>query len=138
MAQLSYAFAQEKAETAEAKKGIAYYQTGAAAGRGQALYTWKVPYTPENLATLRKEYPSAIVINEKLGMPFVDAKAHADAERDKRIKKLCAKFTIFAVRDASGATKDLQMKLPFSPIIAASLRSKHGANLVEIYNERFR
>ena len=138
MAQLSYVYAQEKAEAAEAKKGIAYYQTSKDAGRGQALYTWKVPYTPENLATLRKEYPNAIIINEKMGMPFVDAKVHADAERNKRIKKLCAKFTIFSVRDATGATKDMQMKLPFSAVIAASLRSKHGANLVEIYNERFR
>lgn len=137
VAQMSYVLAQVKAEEKQAKKGLAYYQTTALAEKGEEIYTWNVAYTAENVAKIRAQYPDAVIINEKLKMPMVDNAAFEKAEENKRFKKLCAKTIVYALRDAVGTVKHMQVKVPYTQRMAEALRVKHGANLVEIINERF-
>lgn len=120
------------------KQAVVYYLPDAAQPRGRALYTWKAPYTPETVAAVRAKHPEVLeIVNERLGLAFVDAQAYRDAERIKRWQRLCKTQIIFTIRaEASGATKEMVRKAPYSAAQAADLRAKYP-NLIEIINERF-
>jgi len=137
VASMSYAHAEQRQLEKFAKKGIAYYLPDPKAPDGKALYTWNAPYTAKNVATLRGQYPNADIINERLNMPLVDDATADLAARNKRYKSLCRTSTIFTIRKDDGTTSDMKLGAQYNAVIAASLRAKHGAKLVEIINERF-
>lgn len=128
---------EDKQLQAAVKKGIAYYLPDTRSSDGKTLYAVNAPYTPENVAALRKRHPELLeIVNERFKMPFVDAAAFKQAEEDKRLKRMCKSSTLFTVRDASGVLKTMQSKLPFSAALKASLQARYP-NLVEILNERY-
>lgn len=137
VAAMSYQVEEERELAKHAKKGIAYYRADASAPDGKALYVVKLPYTAKNVAALRAEHPVIEIVNERLKMPLLDDATADLAERNKRYKRLCAKATIYILRKPDGSTQDMKVSLPYSAAIVAHLRTKHGANLVEIVNERY-
>jgi hypothetical protein len=137
VASMSYAHAEQRQLEKFAKKGIAYYLPDPKAPDGKALYTWNAQYTAKNVATLRSQHPNADIINERLKMPLVDDATADLAARNKRYKTLCRNATVFTLRKDDGTTADMKLGVPYSAVIAASLRAKHGAKMVEIINERF-
>ncbi len=134
---MSYVLEEEKELLKAAKKGIAYYRTDASDRSGKALYVTTAPYTPANVAELRARYADLVeIVNERLGLPLVDAEAHKLAEQNKRYKRLCRTVTLFSLREPSGDAKVMQSRVPYSTAQATLLRSKYP-NLVEIINERY-
>jgi hypothetical protein len=128
---------EEKELQAAAKKGIAYYLPDTRSSDGKTLYAVNAPFTPENVAALRKRHPELLeIVNERLGLPFIDAAAYQQAEEDKRFKRMCKSTTLFTVRQPDGVVKTMQSKLPFSAALKASLQARYP-NLVEIINERY-
>lgn len=129
---------QEKAELMRhAKKGIAYYKVDPKSPDGKALFVSKAAYTPEAVAKLRADIPGVLeIVNETLGLPFVDAQQHAKAQENKRYKSLCRTSIVFTLRLADGTIKPMQSKQPYSSAAASALRAKYP-NLVEIVNERY-
>lgn len=134
---MSIAAMEEKEELKHAKKGIAYYRPDPANPGEKLLYGSTAPYTPDNVAKLRATVPDLIeIVNERLGLPFVDAGQHSIAQLNKRYKALCKTTTLYSLRDEKGEVKVMQMKVPYSAAIAAMLR-KTKPTLVEIINERY-
>lgn len=134
---MSVAFMEEKEELKQAKKGIAYYRPDPAKPGDKLMYVTTAPYTPENVAKLRGTFPDLVeIINERLGLPFVDAGQHLIAQQNKRYKALCKTVTLYSMRDGKGDLKVMQMKVPYSATIADMLR-KTKPTLVEIINERY-
>lgn len=137
VASMSYAYAEQRELEKFAKKGIAYYLPDPKAPDGKALYTWNAQYTATNVATLRAKHPNVDIINERLKMPLVDEATAGLAALNKQYKTACRSATVFTLRKADGTTSDMKWSVAYSAPIAAMLREKHGANLVEIINERF-
>jgi hypothetical protein len=137
VATMSYAVGEERELMKQAKKGIAYFLPDAKSHDGKSLYVWSVAYTAKNVAKLRADHPQADIINERLKLPLVDDATADLAARNKRLKAACRSATVFTLRKADGTNADMKLGVPYSAAIAAGLRAKHGANLVEIVNERF-
>lgn len=137
VATMSYAVGEERELMKQAKKGIAYFLPDPKAHDGKSLYVWPVAYTATNVAKLRAEQPKADIINERLNLPLVDDATADLAARNKRLKTACRNATVFTLRRPDGTTADMKLGVPYNAVVAASLRAKHGANLVEIVNERF-
>lgn len=137
VATMSYALEEEKELLKAAKKGIAYFRTDAKEPGGKALYVSTAPYTPDNVAALRAKYSDLVdIVNERLGLPLLDAEQHKLAEQNKRYKRLCKTVTLFSLREFSGEVKVMQSRVPYSTAQATLLRSKYP-NIVEIINERY-
>lgn len=137
ISQMSFILEEEKQLASHAKKGIAYYVADPKEPEGKSLYVWKAPYTAENVARLRKETPKLMeIINERLGMPLIDAKQAEIAEQNKQFKKLCQTKTLFTLREPDNSIKTMQRSQPYSALTAAQIRARHP-NLVEIINERY-
>lgn len=137
VAQMSYDAMERKALEKEVKKGIAYYRLDPSNGEGKTLYVVNAAYTAENVAALRKKHPDIVeIVNERFAMPYVDAAVAEKAAEDKRYQRLCKTTVLFSLRDSAGAIKVMQVKAPYTPARAASLRLQHP-NMVEIINERY-
>ena len=120
-----------------AKSGIAYFRKDPTSPDKKALYVSKSPYTPENVKQLREKVPDLLeIVNERLGLPFVDPQMHRIAEENKRYKRLCKTTTLYTLKKPDGSLQVMQMKVPYSSATAANLRSRQP-NLVEIINERY-
>lgn len=134
---MSYALEEEKELLKAAKKGIAFYRADKSEPGSKALYVTTAPYTPANVAELRAKHTDLVeIVNERLGLPFVDAEQHQLAEQNKRYRRLCKTATLFTVREASGELKVMQSAAPYSTAQVSLLRKKYP-NLVEIINERY-
>lgn len=134
---LSIAAQEDKELLKHAKKGIAYFKMDAAKPEGKTLYISSAAYTPENVAKLRATVPDIVeIVNERLGLPFIDADQHKLAQLNKHYKALCKSSTLYSKRNEKGELQVLQVKLPYSTATADMLRKKHP-DLVEIINERY-
>lgn len=134
---LSFTFEEDKMLLKEAKKGLAYYRADATEPSGKALYVAKAPYTAENVAALRAKHLDLLeILNERFGLPLVDAEQHKKAEEDKYYRKLCKTATIFSIKEPGGNIKMMRRSALYSPLEAEALR-KANPNLVEIVNERY-
>lgn len=137
VSQMSYALEEEKELLKQCKKGIAYFRADAKAPDGRALYVWQAAYTADNVAALRAKHADLMeVVNEKLGLPFVDAATFDLAAKNKRFKQLCRSATLFTLREGDGTLKEMRAPRPYSAAVATALRDKYP-NLVEIINERY-
>jgi hypothetical protein len=135
--EMSMALGVEKQELAACKKGIAF----SLPAQPNQFHTWAVAYTQGNVAALRKEYPTAVILNEKYKLPLVseaEDKAALLAAEEKRYKRACATAILYRLKKADGTEVVMKASVAYTPAHAAHLRTKHGANLLEIINERFK
>jgi hypothetical protein len=100
-------------------------------------YSINAPYTPEMKARLEKENGTKLV--RIVNTEFVDAGEAEILKRRKsneRIRRQCRTKTLYKLTtDDEG--RYWVCKRPYNAIVAAQLRAKYGAKLVEIYNETF-
>jgi hypothetical protein len=134
---MSFDALEAKSLAQHAKKGIAYFRADPKAVEGKALLIWKVPYTLENVAKLRADTPDLLeIVNERLGLPFVDGAEYAIAQENKRLRALCRTNVVFVLTGPEGKLQTMKMAVSYSTTRAAQIRAKYP-NLVEIVNERF-
>lgn len=127
-----------KEVTAQAKKGIAYYVSDPKVPGKKLLYVWRAPYTAANVANLRETEKNLVeIVNERLGMAYVDGNAFAIAEQNKRYKKVCQTAVLFSVKDAKGEVVVRKYaNTKYTSDFAAAIRLRHP-DIIEIINERY-
>lgn len=104
-----------------------------------ALYSVKAAYTAELVAQLRAKHGERLVelVNETLGVPLVEEDAAREARLQACYKKQCKTAILYSLKQPDGSVVVYKVPTPYTAVQASIARLKHGANLVEILNERF-